>query len=142
MPERRAVSRPWSQPPRSGSLRLLQAGYHLQTVSDLDLYVDAVSRRRALDPRGGVNVAVLMVIENNDVPRLLEIIRLQDQAIRKIIDRATENEDVPLTGTDADFMAQFAAATHLRVEEIAAHGSKARWGDYVEDEKSETTEDH
>ena len=104
-------------------------------MSELDHYVDAVGRRHALTPNGGVNVAVLMVLEREDVPRLLEVIRLQDQAIRQIIDRATEHDDVPLTGTDADFMAQWAAATHLKVEELCAHGSKARWGEYVEEQK-------
>lgn len=104
-------------------------------MSELANYIDAVNKRRAYDKkRGGVNVAVLMQLEDIDIPMLLEIIRLQDYALRKIIDRASEKEDQSLVGEDADYMAQYAASAHLRVEELASHGSKARWGDYEEPE--------
>ena len=110
-------------------------------LSELHRYVDAVSRRHALNPQGGVNVAVLMELENNDIPRLLEIIRLQDAAIREIIDRGSVDDDQPLTGNEAEHMMVEASTAHLKVEELAAHGSKARWGDYVEEQKQIAGED-
>jgi len=103
-------------------------------MSDLSQYVDAVAKRRAITKGGGVNVAILMQLEECDIPLLLEITRLYDQCLSKVIDHVDEKSEEGLTGEDAVTMAKWVAVTHLRIEELASHGSKAKWGEHVEEE--------
>lgn len=64
-------------------------------------YLQAVEKRKPLDPRNHVNVAILMQLQNDDVPRLVDIVRKLGEG---------------------DIHA---------AERIAGCGSKARWGEYV-----------
>ena len=88
-------------------------------MTEIDKYTTAVACRKAYDSkRGRVNIAILMELEDNDIPRLLEIIRVQDFSLRKIKEHAEDDSE--------EF--GYAERALLKVEELAAAGSSARWG--------------
>lgn len=99
----------------------------------IDAYVMAVAQRRALDKNNGVNVAVLMQLEKDDIPRLLEIIRVQKKGLDQCLSIASDDEDEDDTIAE---MGKICAVAHLKAEELAEHGSKARWGAFPEKEES------
>jgi len=88
----------------------------------LGKYIEAVAKRKSQDPSGRVNIAILACLEGDDVPRLLEIIRIQDEALRKIAQFDSENP----TATEDDISTAKIAV--LRTESIASEGSTSRWG--------------
>lgn len=61
-----------------------------------------------------MNVAIVAQLEDNDIPRLLEMVRIADQALRE---------------TDITDYSGHARQTYKRIEELAAAGSSAKWGD-------------
>lgn len=101
-------------------------------MSSIKAYTDAVALRKAIEKKNQqqvVNHAVLYQLEGDDIPRLLEIIRIQDNALRAIID-LVETENMELESHHADTAVRTAAAAHLRCEDIASEGSTKKWGDF------------
>lgn len=96
-------------------------------MTELEKYSNAVATRKSIDRTSGVkvNVAVLLELEDQDVPRMLEIIRLQAEALQTVINHGEEEG----RETEDDFVAVLEA--QIKVEELAAQGSKARFGAYV-----------
>lgn len=93
-------------------------------MTALDKYMLAVAQRKARDRKQGfVNVAVLIQLEDKDVPLLLEIIRVQHEALVSI-------EAEPLG--DEGGLHSTARIALRKVEELAATGSSERWGAYQE----------
>lgn len=97
-------------------------------VTLLKRYTDAVARRRCYDRRGDrVNVAVLYVLHDEDIPRLLEIIRLQAEALEKVSILYAEGEEY-LVPVAMDEMAEACKAAELKVETLADEGDCRVWG--------------
>lgn len=96
-------------------------------MTELEKYTTAVAIRKSIDRTSGVkvNVAVLLELEDQDVPRMLEIIRLQAEALDTVITHGEEEG----RETEDDFVEVLKA--QIKVEELAAQGSKARFGEYV-----------
>lgn len=88
-------------------------------------FLKVVAKRKALDKsRTRANIAVLMQLEDDDIPRLSELVRLFDQAIEHILDWADEAE----LSEDAAAIVKVAAETHLRAEGIAEAANLKKWG--------------
>lgn len=68
---------------------------------EIQEYLLAVEGRKPLDPRGHVNVATLNQLQNEDIPRLIKLVRELGEGDRQ------------------------------KADQIAGEGSKARWGEYV-----------
>lgn len=93
-------------------------------MTELTQYVNAVAMRKSVLREGSttrVNVAILMELEQNDIGRLLEIIRIQDEALSMIAESASSEDGSAFVGC--------AQLAKTKVEELASLGSKARWGD-------------
>lgn len=92
-------------------------------MSELDKYCLAVSQRKPRDKHGSVNVAILLQLQDNDVPALLEIIRIQQVALTQAVSECDQNEDLDdLLGT--------IQLAETKIEALSAAGSKAIWGDH------------
>lgn len=88
-------------------------------------FLKAVAKRKALDKtRTRANIAVLMQLEDDDIPRLSELVRCYDQAISHILEWADQAE----LSEDAEAIVKVAAEAHLRVEGIAEAGNLKKWG--------------
>lgn len=92
-------------------------------MSQLELYTTAVASRRATNKeKNTVNYAVVSQLENDDIPRCLEIIRVQQKAIDYFLGHDEETElDV------ADALKSLRVLNE-RVEALAAEGSRNDWG--------------
>lgn len=88
----------------------------------LEKYLNSVSLRKSRDKRGKVNHAILMELEQEDVPRLIEIIRILNKVVEDLGAMDQEDEDMnELVGQALD--------ASIRVVELANSGSTALWGD-------------
>lgn len=86
-------------------------------MSALETYTIAVAQRKAISRKmsgQSVNYAIVAQIEEKDIPVLLEIIRVQNEALEDLKEEGDGN------GT--------ARRAVIKVEELAASGSSARWG--------------
>jgi hypothetical protein len=90
-------------------------------MTELEKYTIAVSTRKAIsrNPTIKINFAVVSQLEENDIPLLLEILRVQDKALEYVAN---------YNGLDDDAIGE-ALRARIKVEELAASGSSARWGD-------------
>lgn len=101
----------------------------------LTAYTAAVARRRAIDKTGNcVNMAILLQLERNDLPLLLELIEQQAKAIKKIIDLIPDEDEENMMNERMfrerlSQMGVVAAENHLAIDMLAQQGSTARWGD-------------
>lgn len=97
----------------------------------LEAYLQAVAMRKAYDKKTGkTNIAILKQLEDDDIPRLLEILRVFNVGY----DRANFY-------LDASDLEETPGAVELlnamtKVEALCDQGSKARWGAYPEPEET------
>lgn len=89
-------------------------------MSELGQYTEAVARRKMIVRDKGVspklNFVVCSQLEEDDIPRLLEIIRIQSSFITDVLEMEEHGEPPSV------------AVIYARVEAIAAEGSKKQWG--------------
>jgi len=91
-------------------------------------YLEAVSRREAFKLRGVIcNWGELEVITKDDIPRLIEIVNVQRDALNQILEIAGEDRD--LTGDDAQDMGSLACLAHHQAELLAKKG-QADWDNW------------
>lgn len=93
----------------------------------LDKYLLAVAKRKAIDTKtNSTNYAIVKQLEDDDLPRLIEIIvefkRANEQVMR--LGETTSEEEEP---TAVEMMA-ISTRAHIRAESLADGGSHARWG--------------
>lgn len=97
----------------------------------LESYLQAVAMRKAYDKKTGkTNIAILKQLEDDDIPRLLEILRVLDVGYERAhfyLD-ASDLEETPGAVELLNAM--------VKVEALCEQGSKARWGAYPEPEES------
>lgn len=86
-------------------------------MTSLDTYVLAVSQRKACK-EGRTNYVIAAQIQEHDVPLLLEIIRVLDYGLRKVLETAEDDSEEY----------GYARLAVCRSEELAATGSLARFG--------------
>lgn len=77
--------------------------------AELTKYTTALARRKSRTKQGQINVAILMQLEDHDVPRLMEMVRVMAEALEK--------------DPEGD-------AALFQVEALAKAGSSAKWGEY------------
>lgn len=98
-------------------------------MSELESYTNAVAQRDPIQKSGGVNWAILSPLVRDDVPRLLEMLRVYEEANGKQLALARKSDDdAPLTGDTACEFLRLAEAAQMRVEELAKGGSKSKFG--------------
>lgn len=102
----------------------------------IDLYVDAVAKRKSISkPKHTsvqVNYAVVSQLEERDVPLLLEIIRTQTRALEGVIElqeRWECGEPSKSAESVQESMAMMCANAYVKSSELAESGSCAKWGD-------------
>lgn len=85
----------------------------------LENYCFAVSQRRALDKHGVCNHAILRQVEDEDIPLLLEIIRVQAFTMEKAFEAGDDEED------------SFAILQRglFKIEQLAQSGNCKKWGE-------------
>lgn len=91
-------------------------------IPELEKYLLAVAMRKAIDHKAVkvVNYAIVAQLENNDIPRLLEIIRIQSQAIERCAVTGKEHDDAETQG--------HCAVATAEVLQLALAGSTQKWG--------------
>lgn len=95
-------------------------------MTQIELYTNAVASRKAIrTDKKTINFAIASQLEENDIPRLIEIIRIQAKGIAKVLDFVIEEE---FNSDIAEEMGVACSIAHLKAEEIAAEGSKKKWG--------------
>lgn len=98
-------------------------------MTNLDKFTTAIAKRKAWDEKlSRTNVAILMQLQDNDIPRLLEIIRLASGALDKITALGS-CEEHHLTAEQALDMWQIARVATQVIEQMAQEGSLSDWGE-------------
>lgn len=100
---------------------------------ELQKYTDAVAKRKAITRKisgQSVNYAIVSQLEENDIPLLLEVIRLQDKALEGIIGLEGLDSDGNPRVPEDDEAYRCALRCRIKVSELAASGSSAKWGEY------------
>ena len=101
----------------------------------VETYLNAVALRRPtkkLRHTEFVNMAILQTLEGKDVPRLIEMVRVQYKAISDSlskIEQAAEHNAV--TDETAVEIATIIAQAATQTEELALQGDSTRWGEYT-----------
>jgi hypothetical protein len=75
-----------------------------------------------------VNYAIVAQLEEDDIPRLLEIIRIQAKAIAEIAPLVYEEGEEPGPVHDDEESYRAALVARIEVEKLASAGSSAKWG--------------
>lgn len=91
--------------------------------------LEAVAKRRMIEKTASstqVNVAVVMQVQDGDIPLLSEMVRYADETFRAIIDYADDLDGE--MDEDLAVVVKTAAAAHLRLEGLADSGSLKNWG--------------
>ena len=98
-------------------------------MPELKKYLEAVAVRQPVDRKvgsGRINAAVVLQLEKDDIPRLLEMLRIAGEFFDSL---HAVHEDEQLTGEHASEWLRTGTAAMIRIEALAADGSKAKWGD-------------
>ena len=95
-------------------------------MSCLHPYLEAVAKRKALTKDGRINHLIVQVLEQDDIPILLEMIRAQHTAISRLIDygEMIDDEDMDLVE-----IVKHQCKAFLLVEELASQGSCCKYGE-------------
>lgn len=101
-------------------------------MSSLSAYTDAITKRKAINPRGSayqINCAVLAQLEQDDIPRLLEIVRLFDLTLERCLDHGDEAgwDDID---HEAHEINKLLLEARMKIDDLADDGNKANWGEY------------
>ena len=93
-------------------------------TTKLHAYIAAVSSRKAVDKKSRtlrINAAIVLQLEDNDIPLLLDIITTQAQALGTV-------EQYLKEGSCPQALDTVVAAIE-KTEQLAEGGSKKKWGD-------------
>jgi hypothetical protein len=105
----------------------------------LDRYTCHVAKSKCTDSKNRVNHRLLAQLEELHLPLLLEIIRVQNKAINRVMEKAVEG--VSLIDTDADDMLGICTQAHIAVEELASNMISCEFAEYASRESEEPLSD-
>ena len=98
-------------------------------MSHVKKYCEAVARRKPYDHRRSINWAILPVLVDDDVPRLLGIIDEQNKALIEIMNIGEEWDDEDdATAEEAAKMNLLALHALMGAERLAEYGSQSLFG--------------
>lgn len=99
--------------------------------SEIETYLEAVSNRKSISrkttsPR--VNFAIIVQLEEKDVPLLIDLVRAQTRALEAIVEMfGADSDDEQLTEVEEEMFNLCHDALTKSIM-LARAGSKARWG--------------
>lgn len=104
-------------------------------MTALTAYTEAVARRKSIERRGitpVVNFSIAAQLEGHDIPLLLEIVRVFNEAVSECLEHCGgvdgDGEPWQLTGEDADKMLKRLTGADSRINDLVRTGNLAKWG--------------
>jgi hypothetical protein len=98
-------------------------------MTTLETYLIAVAKRKSISRKmsgTSVNHAVVLQLEEHDIPLLLEIIRIQNAALEQVLHE--------MAGEPAeDIVCGPLRRSRIKVEDLAASGNCSKWGEASDD---------